>query len=81
MHASLREAGLNAAISILDGDVEYTPEDLNVILEFALRVGNRNLDTETQQLLGSSISRTCYRNEEYALPLYIKGSILQLPDI
>ena len=34
-------------ISVLDGDEDYSPEDLNMILEFAMRIGHHNLDEET----------------------------------
>ena len=81
MAAALKESGMNAVISILEGDEEYGHEDMNIILEFLMRVGHHNIDSDLKQALGSAVNRTCYRNDQYSFPLLTKATLLKLPEV
>ena len=52
MGSDTKESGMNAIISILEGDDDYSPEDLNTILEFCMRIGHGGIDEDMKELLG-----------------------------
>ena len=81
MSSDIKESGMNAVISILEGDDDYSPEDLNTILEFCMRLGQGGIDEDLKELLGQSVNRMCYRNDQYAFPLISKATLLKLPEV